>query len=195
MRTTTGCFISTPTPILHGASRLPLLEDKIITDTTVCILQAIASNTLLGQEYLEWNGEYDGWTPMGTAWAALRNRIPTPIQNTIQTRTLPPASHLDHLAKCKFRLPSKDRARRKHEQGKLIPAEQDVSIWSDGSLTKTDTPLAGAAAIVHDHKHSLTNTRARRLNPDRISSSHSASARVTPTSFDQVDSGAVVPAV
>ena len=93
MRTYTGCFPSTPIPLLHAISGFPLLKDRIITETTMTVLAAQANGTLLGKEYTEWNGEGDGWTPLGEVWKALKERIPESYE-AIHSRTEIQHKHL-----------------------------------------------------------------------------------------------------
>eukprot|EP00474_Spongospora_subterranea_P007735 CRZ08193.1 hypothetical protein [Spongospora subterranea] len=76
MRTYTGSFISTPITLLHAISGFPLLRDKITTETTMTVLAAQANGTLLGREYIEWNGEGDGWTPLEKFGQRIKKECP-----------------------------------------------------------------------------------------------------------------------
>ncbi|RAN85936.1 hypothetical protein B5P41_32215, partial [Bacillus sp. SRB_28] len=65
------------------------------------VLSAQANGTLLGSEYAAWNGEGDGWTPLGEVWKALKERIPD-TYDAVQTRTDIPARILEGLYKVKY---------------------------------------------------------------------------------------------
>src|SRR5689334_8648236 len=116
MRTYTGCFPSTPIPLLHAISGFPLLKDRIITETTLTVLAAQANGTVLGTEYTQWNGEGDGWTPLGEVWRALKERVP-PTYEAIHSRTDISAETLEGLYKVKYHTSNRKTAIKKHRKG------------------------------------------------------------------------------
>jgi len=48
--------------VLFSIRGFPLLENKIKTDTATTIVMAIANETQLGKEYVEWSGHGDKLT-------------------------------------------------------------------------------------------------------------------------------------
>ena len=149
MRTYTGCFPSTPIPLLHAISGFPLLKDKIITETTMTVLAAQANGTILGREYTAWNGEGDGWTPLGEVWKALKERIPESYE-AVHARVNISAQTLEGLYKVRYHKSNRQQAIKKHRKGKLLPVKPDVEIWTDGSYNLNNG--GGAAALLIDHK-------------------------------------------
>src|SRR5690349_14279866 len=149
MRTYTGCFPSTPIPLLHAISGFPLLKDKIITETTMTVLAAQANGTILGREYTAWHGEGDGWTPLGEVWKALKERIPESYE-AVHARVNISAQTLEGLYKVRYHKSNRQQAIKKNRKGKLLPVKPDVEIWTDGSYNLNNG--GGAAALLIDHK-------------------------------------------
>jgi hypothetical protein len=82
MRTYPGCMSTTPIPLLYAISGFPILQDKIITQSTLTILKAEAQGNLLGQDYTKWHtsgGKADGWT--------LSDMYSVPSKNTSKNTT------------------------------------------------------------------------------------------------------------
>ena len=73
----TGAFPTTPIPLLHAMSRFPTLSDKIKTDSSIAMINAIANGNLMAQDLITWDRTGEGWTPYG------------PISSTIAEATRP----------------------------------------------------------------------------------------------------------
>ena len=71
IRTEIGAFRSTPIPLLFQGAQRPLLRQLIERDATRLIIRSVAHNTILGQEYQEWDGSGDGLSPLDTAQSIL----------------------------------------------------------------------------------------------------------------------------
>ena len=77
MRTFTGCISSTPIPLLYAISKFPLLQDTIMTASSIMMLKAEAQGNLLGDDYRRWDRtgcDLDGWTPFGQIRVAIDRR-------------------------------------------------------------------------------------------------------------------------
>ena len=77
MRTFTGCIISTPIPLLYAISKFPLLQDTIMTASSIIMLKAEAQGNLLGDDNRRWDRtgcDLDGWTPFGQIRVAIDRR-------------------------------------------------------------------------------------------------------------------------
>jgi ribonuclease HI len=145
MRTETGAVRTTPIPLLQAGTRRPSLTNQIAADTTTMVMSSIANDNILGEEYISWNGEFDGWTPLGKAWEMLRTVAPDyesvmpliPISRTIR----------DGMYKCTFRIPStRAEAITLHSQNQLL-IHSDIQLWTDGAFASS-TEEGGAAFIV-----------------------------------------------
>ena len=152
LRVLSGAFRSTPIPILHAATRKPTLTQLIEADQTKLVLSSVAHDNLLGREYFEWDGSYDGWSPLGTAWKVQRHISENPMVDTtnICSRVLPTRDHLEKLSNCMFPITlTRDKAFQKHNENKLIPTDSDIELWTDGSYRPS--LYAGGAGIVTKH--------------------------------------------
>ena len=100
LRVLSGAFRSTPIPLLHAATRKPTLVQLIEADQTKLVLSSIAHGNLLANEYETWDGMYDGWSPLGTAWKVMRDIHDNPNLDTdnISCRQLPTS---EQVCKCK----------------------------------------------------------------------------------------------
>lgn len=160
MRTLAGLMPTTPRPLLHATTRLPLLQDKIKVDATMTIITSIANGTLLGKEYLEWaqNGQVgEGWS----LYEAVRQTISRASPDTytsIHPRQNIPENHLESLHRVEFKLSDRKTAIKKHKQKQLLPTdtEGNISIWTDGSFNQ-GSEQGGAAAILIEHQSDPTN--------------------------------------
>ncbi len=157
MRAYTGCIRSTPIPVLYAISKFPLLEDKIITDSALTVLKAEAQGNLVGKDYRRWDREgcmADGWTPFGKVRKAIEHRAKK-YKTKIHSQEIVQSSTLERLSRCQFHLGNCESALKKHQEGKLIPANIDIAIWTDGSLNREEImsddeeTASGAAAIIY----------------------------------------------
>ena len=148
---------STPISLLYAISRFPLLQDKIITSSALIVIKAEAQGNLLGEDYRTWDQagcDTDGWTPFRRVRFALERSLAKKFDSRIHPQEIIDAQTLEGLVKCKFHITTRDSAIRLHEEGRLIPENPDIAIWTDGSLTRhknnNETVLiTGAAVIVH----------------------------------------------
>ena len=156
MRAYTGCIRSTPIPALYAISKFPLLEDKIITDSSLTVLKAEAQGNLVGTDYRRWDREgciADGWTPFGKVRKAIEHTAKK-YETKIHSQEIVQSNTLEHLSRCQFHLGNRETALEKHKEGKLIPTNIDIAIWTDGSLNREEIvageeTTSGAAAIIH----------------------------------------------
>ena len=147
MRIKCNAICTTPIPLLHAGSRMPLLSSIIKRDSTRMILSSVASNNLLGREYLEWYGFGDGWTPLGCTWRTLRHSVPDSY-NTIQNQLKPTLFLLEQVAKCKFKIgEDRETALKLHSQNSLLRPSPDLEVWTDGSY-ENNTNRGGTAVVV-----------------------------------------------
>ena len=145
LRVRTGAMKTTPIPLLHAMAQKPLLPDKIKLDSSMLVLKAIASDTLVGREYTHWDGHGDGHSPYGS----VQGNLPGGESYIHPICPLEP-QHLEQLYKCKFAYRTKEEALALHEKGKLLPTHQTISIWTDGSF-EHETQSGGAAALAQYH--------------------------------------------
>jgi ribonuclease HI len=157
IRTELGALFSTPIPLLYAGAQRLLLKDLIKRDTTRLILRSVAQSSLLGQEFQEWDGSGEGWTPLGTAQAVLDELrlsdsaimlvrpIPLRVRNALQT------------CEYHFNYTKKD-ALASHANGQLIHHDADISIWCDGSFLH-EAQIAGAAALWVNSNNLLVEVR------------------------------------
>jgi ribonuclease HI len=157
IRTELGAFRSTPIPLLYQGAQRPLLKQLIERDATRLVLRSVAQNTVLGQEYQEWDGFGDGRSPLDTAQSVLEdldipnNAVLLPIRPiSIRVR--------DALQRCQYYYTySKEDALRMHANNLLLkPAS--ISLWCDGSFIST-TSTIGAAALWYDANNQLVDYR------------------------------------
>ena len=175
LRVLSGAFRSTPIPILHAATRKPTLIQLIEADQTKLVLSSVTHDNLLGREYYEWNGSYDGWSPLGTAWKVQRDISENPMVDTesICNRTRPTHQQLENLSKCTFpNTLTREEALQKHAESKLVPTDSDIELWTDGSYRPS--LYSGGAGIVikhfKDNKHFETSNHTFKLS--NVSSSY-----------------------
>ena len=140
MRTISGAFKSTPIPVLHAITRLPRLRDKIKADASIAMVNAVANNALMGEEYTKWENEGAGWTPYGTIRETLRRVTPRQYDEAVHPLIELPPETLEGLSRCHFHLSNKQEAIKRHEEGKLLPKLQpgDIEMYTDGSLYKRE---------------------------------------------------------
>ena len=160
MRTICGALRTTPISLLHAASRVPTLSAIIQQDCTKLVLNSIASNTLLGREYLEWNGSNDGWSPLGCAWNCFWSILPATF-NSVQDRIKPTIAELDLLFQCKFNIcKTREDALKCLEQQNLLHKHASIEVWSDGSFSNAScTGGTGYMIDIHAQKTQLTGGR------------------------------------
>jgi len=91
---------TTPVPLLYAGSMRPHLIPLIKRDAARLILSSISNQTILGREYLAWNGNYDGWTPLGTAMHTFNQLDIKP--ETLDRRYSLDARVRDGLLKCQI---------------------------------------------------------------------------------------------
>lgn len=160
---------STPIPLLYGATRNPTISTTIEIDATNMVLSAIARDTILGQEYLEWNGEGDGWSPLGASWKVLREIAFE--QDSISPQVRLNRSELDSLANCRFKiLQDRNEAIEANRTGKLLEPS-DLNLWADGSFDPT-TGEGGFAVAIDDRFGNLLALGTKRTTG--LSSSYEA---------------------
>jgi ribonuclease HI len=156
IRTEIGAFRSTPIALLfRGGNRLRL-KQLIQRDSTRLILRSIAHQTLLGQEFLAWDGYGAGWSPYGMTKAFLKDiQQPLPIITPIHPISI---RVRDALQKCQYHFNyTKDTAVAMHTRGALIQSAT-LSLWCDGSFLN-DQLRAGAAALLYDANNTIIGTR------------------------------------
>ena len=131
--------------------KVPLLKDKIITDGALTVIKATSQNNLLGKDYEQWDGSGDGWTPFGQIQNQIE-RMQKHVGTMVHTQIIIGSEILEQLYKCTFHLDSRKGAMERHQNGLLIPREQQMSIWTDGSFNLESEdgspPVSGAASIV-----------------------------------------------
>jgi ribonuclease HI len=158
MRTELDAFMSTPIPLLYAGSGRPRLEHMISRDSTRLILRSIAHDTQLGQDYLDWNGSGDGWTPLGTVSKTLTTISSIPANFDILPLHPLSIRVRDALQRCKYHIDyTKGQALSLHMEGRLI-RRATVSLWCDGSF-QHETQTIGAAALWVDSSGALIETR------------------------------------
>jgi ribonuclease HI len=145
MRTETGAVHTTPIPLLQAGTRRPSLLNMIASDTTNLVMSSVANGNILGDEYVSWNGDYDGWTPLGKAWEMLRRVAPD--YESVVPQTHIPRSVRDGMYKCNFRIPpTREEAIRLHSQNQLL-IHSDIQLWTDGAFLASSEE-GGAAYII-----------------------------------------------
>jgi ribonuclease HI len=152
IRTELDAVISTPIPLLYAGSHRPNIKQMIIRDSSKLILSSIANNTILGSEFLEYQGELDGWTPLGTAWNQFDTLHIDPT--LLLQRSDLSITERDSLFKMKFFYRyNREEALIKHQKNNLIlPA--DIALWTDGSF-QYNLSLAASAAMIYDENDIL----------------------------------------
>ena len=160
MRTALGALRTTPIPLLYAGTMHPQLSPKIIADATKLIVQSIANQTPLGQDYLNWDGSGDGWSPMGPAMHQLDLVQFEP--GSLSTKLSIESRVRDGLFQCHFHHNyNKEQAMAMHRDRTLLhPA--DLSLWTDGSFDQ-QTKLGGSAAILQDSINNTTSTDSARF--------------------------------
>jgi ribonuclease HI len=167
MRVETGAVRTTPIPLLQAGTRRPSLANLIANDTTTTVMSSIANGNILGDEYVSWNGEYDGWTPLGKAWEMLREVAPD--YESVVPQTPIPRLTRDGLYQCSFRIPStREEAIKLHAQNRLL-IRSDIQLWTDGAFAPSNEE-GGAGFIVT--KRILLETHSSGLQ--QITSSYEA---------------------
>ena len=162
MRTICGALRTTPISLLHAASRLPPLSAIIQQDCTKLVLNSIASNTILGWEYQDWNGSGDGWSPFGCAWNCFWSILP-PTFNSVQDRLKPTIAELDLLFQCKFHIcKTREDALQHLHQNKLLHDTASVEIWSDGSFSNA-SGTGGTGYVINSRAQSKQITGGRHI--------------------------------
>jgi len=147
MRTETGAVRTTPIPLLQAGTRRPSLQNLIAFDTTNMVMSSVANGNILGDEYISWNGEYDGWTPLGKAWEMLRTVAPD-YESVVPLVPIPRKIR-DGLSQCEFKIPAtREAAIKLHSQNKLL-VESDVQLWTDGAFLPSSEE-GGAAFMLID---------------------------------------------
>jgi ribonuclease HI len=153
LRTELGAVKTTPIPLLYKGSQSPMLKELIARDSARLILRSIAQKTILGQEYLDWDGTGDGWSPLGAAQETLSDLH---LQYILPIRTIPIRVR-DAMQKCRYHVDyTKEDAMNLHTNNLLIhPA--DISLWCDASFIN-ETSTIGAAALWFDSDNALVAT-------------------------------------
>jgi ribonuclease HI len=152
IRTELGAFRSTPIPLLYLGAQRPTLDELIQRDTARLVLRSIAQNSLLGKEYLEWDGEGTGYSPLGAAHTALYG-INHDNPSIIPIRPISLRIR-DAILKCQFHFTyTKEEAMVLHSNHLLIQ-EACLSLWCDGSFINT-SGISGAAALLYDSEDQL----------------------------------------
>lgn len=155
MRVFCSAICTTPIALLHAGSRFPELETIIQRDCTRLVLSSVASNTLLGQEYLSWNGEGNGLSPLGCAWRTLINHVPESFTE-IQDRTKPDSDTLDKLEQCVFTIcEDKNEAKTRLNSHSLLQPQTDLEVWCDGSYSHT-THTGGTGVLICSRSDFIT---------------------------------------
>jgi hypothetical protein len=119
------------------------------------ILKAKAQNNILAEDYEQWNGTAQEWTPYSSVNKMVKARAKG-IETQIHPQLIIPTQVQEKLAKCNFHLATKKAALELHKQGRFIPDHTDISIWTDGNLSREgavsyDDLICGVAATVHIH--------------------------------------------
>jgi ribonuclease HI len=159
LRTELAACRTTPIPLLHAGSQRWELPFIIQKDSLRLIISSISNSTLLGQEFISWDGFADGWSPLGLPNDTLNTlNLPSPITVRCPLDT----SIRDSLYQCSFHLPTKSKALELHAQNKLI-LQADFSLWTDGSYDP-HSMTGGAAALLADPENSLLDNASARLH-------------------------------
>lgn len=134
---------TTPIPLLYAGTQRPLLRPLIERDSANIVIKAIASRTILGREYLSWDGMHDGWSPLGSAMLLYQK---LQILPELTSPHHPLSSRVrDGVGRCHFHLNySKDEALAMHAAGTLI-SNSHLQLWTDGSFIR-HAKLGGTAA-------------------------------------------------
>jgi ribonuclease HI len=168
MRTELGAVRTTPIPLLQAGTRRPSLKNVIAADAANMIVSSIANKTILGREYLSWDGYGDGWSPFGLAQDTLRSA--TADYTLTAPKEMVQRSVKDGIFNCSFKIPdSRKEAMLLHMKGELL-THCEIEVWVDGSFSPHEE-IGGAASILIDNGN-YTDTRAKRLT--QISSSYEA---------------------
>jgi len=101
-------------------------------DAAKLVLGSIVNQTILGKEYLAWDGTGDGWSPLGQPMHTFQSLNLDP--DTLLKR-FPLSNRVrDGLAKCHFQYNyNREAALKKHELNQLVPPS-DLALWTDGSF-------------------------------------------------------------
>lgn len=164
LRVELEAFPSTPIPLLYaGTRRLPLV-DLIERDSSLLIIRAISGNTQLGKEYLDWDGEYDGWSPFGCT-IPMFDKIKL-YDVDIQRRSTMSISVRNGLAKCKYIIPKNIRQALKQR----LPTNNDIELWTDGSFN-VKSHIGASSAVIRNRDDQIEEEAESYAN---VSSSYEA---------------------
>ncbi len=145
LRIITGVIRSTPDGLVYGASKLPPLKFLIQEQAgRMWFKTQLDPLHPLRQDYYNWGGEGDGWTPLGAHWLA--DEYLRPSIEGIETLITPSPQELDCLYECSFKIASsKRRALEEQANNTLVPRNRDLYLWTDGSYKDS---LGGAAVVI-----------------------------------------------
>ena len=123
LRTELEAFPSTPITLLYAGTRRLPLDTLIGRDTSVLLIRAISGSTKLGTEYLDWDGTYDGWPPLGCT-IPIFDSIKL-YDRYVQYQYPFSISIRDGLAKCTYIIPPTQLRAAK----KQIPTDADIEVY------------------------------------------------------------------
>ena len=144
LRVITGALPSTPKAILYAESGLPPLHILIEEYCGKMLARMLTNPNLLTYEYLHWNGEGDGWSPLGALWKAqrvLEDKMllwqNLPFYGVEQLRK-PSFDQLDSLHELKtISFESRQEALEAHAKGNLLDMP-DHAVWTDGGCRPSE---------------------------------------------------------
>ena len=144
LRVITGALPSTPKAILYAESGLPPLHILIEEYCGTMLARLLTNPNLLTYEYLQWNGEGDGWSPLGALWKVqrvLEDKMllweKLPFYGVEQLRK-PTFDQLDSLHRLKaISYDSRQEALEAHAQGNLLD-KSDHAVWTDGGCRPSE---------------------------------------------------------
>jgi hypothetical protein len=116
LRAELDAFCSTPIPLLYAGTQRLQLTQMIQNDAAKLVLSSIVNQTILGEEYLTWNGTGDGWSPLGQPWQLFTQLHLEPDQ---LIKRFPLSNRVrDGLFKCNFQFNyNRETALTKHQNG------------------------------------------------------------------------------
>jgi len=137
LRSIASAVFSTPIPLLHAGAQMPPLQDLIYTDTTRAVLSGIANQTMLTEDYEEWDENHRNWTPIGKAQQMdEKMRIHKPkTEINIQTRLKPRHAVPEKVYKTSFEISENiEKATKLLKDNQLLKQQENtVEIWTDSS--------------------------------------------------------------
>ena len=137
LRIITGNLPSTPIAILYSESQLPTIKELVEESCGRLFRRLMSYPNILSHDYLVWNGEGDGYSPLGAVWRSERS-IPRSFlrkdmdYNGIERRINPSFENLESLFKVEISCESTRESALNLYQKNLLLKNGDVKLWNDG---------------------------------------------------------------